>query len=73
MFGIEKAVIIRTAVLILALVNTSLQLLGLDVLPFAAEDLEVGVTVLLNVVAALTAWWKDNDITKRARQRKGKV
>lgn len=67
MFGIEKGVIIRTGVLLLALINTTLQLLGVEVLPFTSDDVELGLTAALNVVAALLAWWKNNSFTSEAK------
>lgn len=66
--GISKGAILRTAVLLLALVNTSLQLSGFDVLPFAEADVETAVTVVLNAGAALVAWYKNQSFTKEARK-----
>ena len=66
--SMSKGAIIRTAVLVLALVNTSLQLAGFDVLPFAEADVEMAVTVVLNAGAAMAAWWKNNSVTKEAQK-----
>lgn len=66
--GISKGAILRTAVLVLALVNTSLQLAGYDVLPFAEADVEMAVTVILNAGAALAAWWKNQAFTQEAKK-----
>lgn len=60
---VRKGTIVRTAVLILALINTSLQLMGWDVLPFGEQDLEVAITVILNVGASVSVWWKNNSFT----------
>lgn len=64
--NVSKGTIIRTAVLLLALVNTSLQLAGFEVLPFTPDEVEVGITVILNVGAALSAWYKNNSFSKEA-------
>lgn len=66
--SISKGAIIRTAVLVLALVNTSLQLAGFDVLPFAEADVETAITVVLNIGAAMVAWWKNQSFTKEAQK-----
>lgn len=66
--SISKGAIIRTAVLLLALVNTSLQLAGFDVLPFAEADVETAITVVLNVGAALVTWYKNQSFTKEAQK-----
>lgn len=68
MFGLDKGTVTRTALLILALVNTSLQLLGWDVLPFGEQDLEMAITVIFNIVAGGLAWWKNQPITKEAKE-----
>ena len=68
MFGITKGTILRTGVLLLALVNTTLQLFGVEVLPFTEDELELGLTAVLNVVAGLVAWYKNNSLTPEARK-----
>lgn len=67
MFGIKKGTIIRSAVLVLAIVNTSLQLFGVEVLPFTEEDVELALTAILNAGAAMAAWWKNNSFSKEAK------
>lgn len=64
----DKGTKIRTTLLLFALINTSLQLLGFSVLPFTAEEVEAFLTVVLNVIAAIVAWWKNNDVTDEAKQ-----
>jgi len=68
MNGIQKGTVMRTAVLLLALVNTTLQLFGFDILPFTENEVEIGVSALLNMTAALTAWWWNNSFTEKARE-----
>lgn len=63
---VDKGTIIRTSVLLLALINTSLQLMGWEVLPFTEDQLEMFITVALNFSAAMLAWWKNNSFTPEA-------
>lgn len=63
---IEPATIARTAVLIFALVNQILTMIGKNPLPFAEEDVYTAVTGILTVGAALWTWWKNNSFTQPA-------
>lgn len=56
---------VRTGLLILALFNTALQLMGMDVLPIGEAELETGITVVLNTSAALVAWWHNNSFSQK--------
>lgn len=64
----SKGTIIRTAVLLYALINQVLVLSGLSALPFAEGDVELVITGILTVVASLVAWWKNNSVTKEAQE-----
>lgn len=64
----DKGTIVRTGVLLLALVNTVLQLFGVEVLPFTPDDVELALTAVLNTVAALVAWYKNNSLTDEAKK-----
>lgn len=66
--GISKGAAIRTGLLLLALVNTVLQLFGLEVLPFTEADVEAALSALFLAGAALSAWWKNNSFTKEAKE-----
>jgi SPP1 family holin len=68
--GFDKMMIIRTVVLFVALVNQALVLAGFSPLPFTDEQVENGLTIVFTIAASLWAWWKDNDITRKARERK---
>lgn len=65
---IEKGTIARTVVLIVALINQVLTMIGYNPLPFADESVYEGVTVVLTVAGALWAWWKNNSFTMAAIQ-----
>ena len=62
----KKGTIIRTAVLIFALVNQILTITGVNPLPFTNEEFEAGFSMVLTVIAALWSWWKNNSFTKNA-------
>lgn len=64
----NKKVIVRTAVLVVALLNQSLVLAGYSPLPFDDAQVENGVTMLLTVGASLWNWWKNNSFTKNAQK-----
>lgn len=63
----DKGLIVRTAVLVYALINNVLVMSGINALPFADGDVEIAITGALTVGATLWAWYKNNSITKEAR------
>ena len=63
---IESGTIIRLVLLVLALANQILSMLGYPVLPIADEQVESVVSVLFTVVVSLVAYWKNNSFTKPA-------
>ncbi|WP_342512784.1 phage holin [Sporosarcina sp. FSL K6-1522] len=65
---IDKWMIARTVVLFVALINQFLVLNGLSPLPFEDAQVENSVTVVLTISASLWAWWKNNNITYKARR-----
>lgn len=65
---IDKAMIVRTAVLIVALLNQFLVNAGYSPLPFDDKGVEVAVTTTLTIVASVWAWWMNNNIRYRARR-----
>lgn len=64
----DKGALIRTIVLVVALVNQFLVNAGYSPLPFNDEGIEIAVTTTLTIVAALWTWWKNNSFTRKARQ-----
>ncbi|MCZ2260613.1 phage holin [Sporosarcina sp. G11-34] len=66
---IDRWMIARAVVLFIALFNQMLVMSGLSSLPFDDGAIESAVTITLTVSAALWAWWKDNDVTYKARRR----
>lgn len=63
---IEKMTIVRTAVLVFALVNQVLTISGCNPLPFTDEDFGQAVSMVLTVGSSLWAWWKNNSFTQAA-------
>lgn len=63
---IEKMTIVRTAVLVFALVNQVLTISGYNPFPFTEEDFGQAVSMVLTVGASLWAWWKNNSFTQAA-------
>ena len=63
---ISKNTIIRTVVLIVALINQILTSAGKNPLPFAEETIYEIVTYAFTVGAAVWSWWKNNSITQEA-------
>lgn len=65
----DKWTIVRAIVLFVALFNQILTMIGLNPLPFDDAQIENAVTIIFTVAATLWAWWKDNDVTYKARRR----
>ena len=63
---VKKETIIRTIVLIIALVNQILTSTGHSVLPVNSEELAELFTLLFTIGASFWAWWKNNSFTKNA-------
>lgn len=63
----DKGLIVRTAVLVYALVNNALVMSGVSTLPFADTQVEIAVSGTLTVVASLWTWYKNNSVTKNAK------
>lgn len=66
---IDKWMIARAVVLFVALINQFLVMSGFSPLPFDDGAVENAVTTTFVIVASLVAWWKDNDVTYKARRR----
>ena len=63
---VKTETIIRTIVLILALINQALAIFGKEALPITEEEVyEVYrfITYIITLVVSLWAWWKNNSFT----------
>lgn len=65
---ISKDTIIRTAVLIIALVNQALIMFGKNQLPWTEDELYQGVSAVVTVIASVWGFWKNNSFTNEAQQ-----
>ena len=63
---VSEGTIIRTAVLVLALINQLLTIADKNPLPFSDAQLQDGISYLFTVCAAIAAWWKNNSFTQPA-------
>ena len=66
--NISTGTIIRTVVLIVALINQVLTMTGHSVLPFDEQQITDGLSMLFTAAAALWAWWKNNSFTSEAKE-----
>ena len=66
-YPIKKETIIRTIILVIAIINNILTILGKNPLPFTNEEVEEALTIIFTVIATLWAWWKNNSFTLPAR------
>lgn len=63
---ISSGTIARTIVLVLALVNQVLSVLGYKIIPIEDEQINDFVTIAFTIGSALAAWWKNNSFTEAA-------
>ena len=63
---ISAGTIARTVVLLLALVNQVLSMLGVQTIPIADENVNTLIATGWTIAASLAAWWKNNSFTQAA-------
>ena len=63
---ISAGTIARTVVLLLALVNQVLSMLGIQTIPIADENVNPLIATGWTIAASLAAWWKNNSFTQAA-------
>lgn len=63
---ISSGTIARTIVLVLALVNQVLSVLGYKIIPIEDGQINDFVTIAFTIGSALAAWWKNNSFTEAA-------
>lgn len=66
MMKIKKETILRTVVLMVALLNQTLLLIGKHPLPFSEEGIYEAASAVMTVGASLWAWWKNNSFSREA-------
>lgn len=67
-YKIKTDTIIRTVILIVALINQALTVAGKSLLPITDEQISELITLSITVGASLWSWWKNNSFTKEAVQ-----
>lgn len=63
---VTKSTVIRTVVLVIALINQVLTSLGYPILPFTDEQITELISLIFTIGASAWAWWKNNSFTKHA-------
>lgn len=66
MMTVKINTIIRTVVLILALVNQCLTAAGHKIIPISDDQIAELITLLFTVAASVWSWWKNNSFTHAA-------
>lgn len=66
MKNISKGTIIRTACLVLAIINNALAIAGKSPLPIDDAMLTEVISFAFTTVASLVAWWKNNSFSNDA-------
>jgi len=66
MTKVKADTVIRTAVLILALVNQIFYTTGRSVLPISNAQLSEIITLVFTIAASIAAWWKNNSFSSAA-------
>lgn len=64
--SISKGTVIRTVLLVLALINEVLSICGISPLPFEDETVTQIISFGFTAVTSLISWWKNNSFTEAA-------
>lgn len=65
-FNITKGTLIRTILLVIALINQILAVFGKSPIPIDDDTVTNLISTAWTVIASLIAWWKNNSFTKKA-------
>ena len=63
---ISKGTIIRTACLLLAIINNLLAIYGKSPLPISDETLTEVISFCFTTIASISSWWYNNSFTQKA-------
>ena len=66
--GVDKSTWIRTAVLIVALVNQALVIFGVSDKAVDIDSVTYYASYIFTALSSLWAWWKNNSFTKKAQK-----
>ncbi|MGY0692603.1 phage holin [Virgibacillus sp. FSP13] len=70
MFYLDKGTLIRTVVLIVALINQFLVTAGLNPIPGAEETWGEVVTMIITAVVSAWTWFRNNYVTATGKKQK---
>ena len=63
---ITKGTLIRTVILLLALINQVLSICGVSPIPIDDDTATNVISTLWTVIASVVTWWKNNSFTENA-------
>jgi SPP1 family holin len=66
MKNVKTETIVRTVILIVALINQALTVAGKSLLPITDDQITEVITLVITIGASLWAWWKNNSFTQAA-------
>lgn len=66
MKNVKTETIVRTVILIVALINQGLTVTGKSLLPITDGQITEIITLAITIGASLWAWWKNNSFTHNA-------
>lgn len=66
MKNVKTETIVRTVILIVALINQGLTISGHSLLPITDDQITEIITLAITIGASMWAWWKNNSFTKNA-------
>ena len=66
MKNVKIETIVRTVILIVALINQALTVAGKSLLPITDDQITEVITLVITIGASLWAWWKNNSFTQAA-------
>lgn len=63
---VSAGTITRTIILMLALINQVLAVLGYNVIDISDDTINTMISTAITIVTAIVAWWKNNSFTQAA-------
>jgi SPP1 family holin len=66
---ISAGTVARFILLAVALINSGLQMAGYQTIPVNEDGVETFISLAFLAGASLWAYWKNNDVTKKARSK----
>lgn len=63
---ITKATIVRTILVVLVIINSVLEKLGIDIIPVDENAILMLVETGIEIAVIVVAWWKNNSFSENA-------